>query len=143
MRSNATTVDDYLAELDDERREALEDVRETILENLPDGIVESMNWGKIAYEVPLETYPATYNGQPLMFAALASQKRHMAVYLSAITADPELDRWFREAYRATGMKMDVGKSCVRFRSLEHLPLDLIGEAIGKVTLEDFIALYGR
>ncbi len=78
-----------------------------------------------------------------MYAALASQKRHMAVYLSAIYADPELDEWFRNAYEATGLRMDIGKSCVRFRSIDQLPLDLIGEAIGKVTLDEFIMLYGR
>ena len=143
MRSEATTVEDYLADLDDDRREAIEEVRDIVLANLPDGIVETMNWGMISYEVPLETYPDTYNGQPLMYAALASQKRHFAVYLSAIYADPDLDEWFRSAYEATGKRMDVGRSCVRFRSLDDVPLELIGEAIGKVDVDRFIELYGR
>ncbi len=143
MRSDATTVEDYLAELPDDRREAIEDVRAVILANLPEGFVESMNWGMIAYEVPLEVFPETYNGQPLMYAALASQKRHMAVYLSAIYADPELDAWFRESYEATGKKMDIGKSCVRFRSMDNLPLELIGDAVSKVSLDEFVELYGR
>ena len=143
MKSHATTVEDYLAELPDDRREAIEDVRAVILANLPEGFVESMNWGMIAYEVPLDVFPETYNGQPLMYAALASQKRHMAVYLSAIYADPELDEWFRESYEATGKKMDIGKSCVRFRSMDNLPLELIGDAVGKVSLDEFVELYGR
>ncbi|MGI9584813.1 MAG: DUF1801 domain-containing protein, partial [Acidimicrobiia bacterium] len=82
MRSDATSVDQYLAELPDDRRAAIETVRDTILANLPDGYEEAMNWGMITYQVPLATYPDTYNGKPLMYAALASQKHHMAVYLT-------------------------------------------------------------
>ena len=89
MRSDAQTVEAYLAELPDDRRAAISAVREVILENLPDGYEESMNWGMIAYEVPLSTYPDTYNGQPLSYAALASQKNHMAVYLSGIYMDED------------------------------------------------------
>lgn len=143
MRSSAATVEDYLAELPEDRREAIEDIRSVILANLPEGFVEAMNWGMIAYEVPLEVFPDTYNGEPLMYAALASQKRHMVVYLSAIYADPVLDDWFRESYAATGKKMDIGKSCVRFRSIDSVPLELIGQAVGKVSLDDFVELYGR
>ncbi|NNE72180.1 MAG: DUF1801 domain-containing protein [Acidimicrobiales bacterium] len=143
VSSSATTVDDYLAELPDERRDAIEDVRAVILANLPDGIVETMNWGMISYEVPLETYPDTYNKKPLMYAALASQKRHMAVYLSSIYADPELQGWFETEYKATGKTLDMGKSCVRFTKLENLPLDLIGEAIAKVDLDQFLSYYGN
>lgn len=143
MKSNAATVEDYLAELDEDRRESIEEVRDVILANLPDGIVETMNWGMISYEVPLERFADTYNGQPLMFAALASQKRHMAVYLSAIYADPDLDEWFRSTYAGTGKRMDIGKSCVRFRTLDDLPLELIGEAIATVDADAFIELYGR
>ena len=109
-----------------------------ILENLPDGYVESMNWGMIAYEVPLETYPDTYNKQPLMFAALASQKNHMAVYLAGIYTSDDARDEFEKAYRATGKRFDVGKSCVRFRKLEDLPLDLIGETIALVPVDRFI-----
>lgn len=143
MKSSAKSVEEYLAELPDDRREDLEDVREVILANLPDGIVETMNWGMISYEVPLERHADTYNGEPLMFAALASQKNHMAVYLSSIYGDPDLSGWFRAEYEATGKRMDIGKSCVRFRSLENLPLDLLGEAIGKVSIDDFISMHDR
>lgn len=138
VRSNASSVEDYLGELPDARSEAIAEVREVILANLGDGFVETMNWGMISYEVPLETFPDTYNGKPLMLAALANQKRHMAVYLTSVYADPETLEWFTERYRETGKKMDMGKSCVRFSALEHLPVALIGEAIARVDLETFL-----
>lgn len=141
MRSEASSIEQYLDDLPDDRRAALETVRATILENLPDGIEESMNWGMITYEVPLSRYPETYNDQPLMLAALASQKRHMAVYLSGIYADEEAREKFEASYRATGKRLDVGASCVRFRKLDDLPLELIGEAVGKFGVEDFIEIY--
>lgn len=116
-------------------------VRRVMRRSLPRGYQESMNWGMITYEVPLRRCPDTYNGQPLAYAALASQKRHMAVYLSGIYARPDLRTWFETAYRATGLRMDVGKSCVRFTSLDQLPLDLIGEAIAAVPVDQFIAMH--
>lgn len=141
VSSKATTVEDYLAGLPDERRDAIAEVRETILANLPHGLVETMNWGMISYEVPLETFPQTYNKKPLMYAALASQKNHMAVYLTPVFSDDELEAWFVEEYRATGKKLDMGKSCVRFKSIEQLPVDLIGETIAKVSMDDFLETY--
>ena len=139
MRSEATTAEQYLAELPDDRREAIEAVRAVILENLPDGYEEAMNWGMITYQIPLETYPDTYNKQPLMFAALASQKNHMAVYLTGIYVSEEAQDEFEKAYRASGKRFDVGKSCVRFRKLDDLPLDLIGQTIAAVPVERLIA----
>ena len=155
MRSEATTVEQYLAELPADRREAISAVRDVIVENLPEGYRETMNWGMIAYEVPLEVYPDTYNGQPLMYAALASQKNHMAVYLTGIYMGDADREEFEEAYRATGKRFDVGKSCVRFRRLDQLPVQLIGEWIGRFfsdkawditgevgTLSDYAARHG-
>ena len=139
VSSNATTVPAYLKSLPEDRRKAIAKVRATIRKNLPKGIVETMNWGMISYEVPLRRYPDTYNKQPLMFAALASQKNHMAVYLTTVCGDPKASAWFAKAYKATGKKLDMGKSCVRFRRLEDLPLELVGEAIGRVSLDEFIA----
>jgi uncharacterized protein YdhG (YjbR/CyaY superfamily) len=139
MRSEATTVEQYLSELPADRREAIEAVRSVILENLPDGYEEVMNWGMIAYEVPLEVYPDTYNNQPLAFAALASQKNHMAVYLTGIYISDEAREEFEAAYRATGKRFDAGKSCVRFRKLDDLPLDLIGETVASLPMEQLIA----
>ena len=139
MRSEATTVEQYLSELPDDRRAALETVRETILAHLPGGYEEAMNWGMITYQVPLETYPDTYNKQPLMYAALASQKNHMAVYLTGIYISDDAREAFEAAYRATGKKLDVGKSCVRFRTLDDLPLPLIGETIASVPVDRLIS----
>ena len=100
-----------------------------------------MNWGMICYQVPLKTFPDTYNKQPLMYAALASQKNHMAVYLSCIYSDSKQCDWFENAYKATGKRLDMGKSCVRFSKLEDLPLELIGEAISRVGLKEFLSHY--
>ena len=138
MRSDASTVGEYLSELPDDRRAAIEEVRKTILANLPDGYEEVMNWGMITYQVPLETYPDTYNGQPLMYAALASQKNHMAVYLTGIYMSDESRESFEAAYKATGKRFDVGKSCVRFKKLDDLPLPLIGETIASFAVDEFI-----
>ncbi len=140
MRSEATTVEQYLAELPDDRRGAIATVRDVIVENLPDGYEEEMNWGMITYAVPLETYPDTYNGQPLMYAALASQKNHMAVYLSGVYADEGHREEFLDKYRETGKRLDMGKSCVRFRRIDDLPVELIGETIAAVDVGSFIEM---
>jgi uncharacterized protein YdhG (YjbR/CyaY superfamily) len=137
MESGASTVDQYLSELPADRREAIQAVREVILKNLPEGYEEVMNWGMITYQVPLETYPDTYNGKPLMYAALASQKNYMTLYLIGIYMDDQARREFETAYRATGKRYDVGKSCVRFRKLEDLPLPLIGESIARFGVKEF------
>ena len=141
MRSEATTVDQYLAELPDDRRAAIETVRDAIVANLPPGFQEGMNFGMIVYELPLETFPDTYNGQPLMYAALASQKNHMAVYLTAVYSNENSRESFLERYRETGKRLDMGKSCVRFRKLDDLPVDLIGETIASMDVNTFIENY--
>ena len=138
MRSDATTVDEYLSGLPDDRRSAIEAVREVVLKNLPDGYEEAMNWGMITYQVPLETYPDTYNKQPLMYAALASQKNHMAVYLMGIYMSEDDRQKFEAAYKKTGKRYDVGKSCVRFKKLDDLPLQLIGKTISQFDVNEFI-----
>ena len=143
MRSEAGTVEEYLESLPEGRRHALKKVREVIQQNIPDGYEEAMNWGMITYQVPLEVYPDTYNGQPLMYAALASQKNHMAVYLTGIYMKEANRKSFEEAYRATGKRFDVGKSCVRFKKLEDLPLELIGKTIGSITMNDFVSMVKR
>ena len=138
MQSDAKTVEQYIAELPPDRKDAIEKVRQTILENLPEGYEEAMNWGMISYQVPLTTYPNTYNEKPLMYAALASQKNYMAIYLSGIYINEKARDDFEKAYKATGKRFDVGKSCVRFRKLNDLPLELIGKAIASVGLKDFV-----
>ena len=138
MRYETKTVKAYLAELPEDRRKAIEDVRAVILKNLPKGYEEAMNWGMITYQVPLDVYPDTYNKQPLMYAALASQKNHMAVYLTGIYMDEKSRAAFETEYAATGKRYDVGKSCVRFRRLDDLPLELIGKAIAKMGVREFV-----
>lgn len=140
MKSKATTVEQYLAELPEDRRHALSEVRSEILKRLPDGYVESIGFGMIVYIVPLAVYPDTYNKQPLMYAALASQKNHMAVYLSAIYASEEKRAEFEAAYAQSGKRYDCGKSCVRFRKLEDLPIDVIGDAVASMSMDEFVAI---
>ena len=137
MQSSANSVEEYLETLQEDRKTAISSVRDVILKNLPIGYEETMNWGMIAYEVPLATYPDTYNKKPLLYAALASQKNHMAVYLSGVYADDNAREVFEAAYKATGKKMDLGKCCVRFKKLEDLPLEVIGTAIGSQDVETF------
>lgn len=139
VTSRAETVEEYLESLPSDRREALAAVRKVILANLPEGFEESMQYGMIGYSIPLSRHPDTYNKQPLAVAGLASQKGYMALYLMSVHGDEGLRAWFESAYRDTGKRMDMGRSCIRFRKLEHLPLELVGEAIAKVSAEDFIA----
>ena len=137
----ATTVEQYLATLPADRRAAIAAVRDTVNANLPDGYVEGLQHGMIGWYVPLERYPNTYNGQPLGIAALASQKSHMALYLMTVYGDPTLENWFKRAYADAGKPLDMGKSCVRFKSLDAIPLAVIGETIAKVPVDAFLARY--
>lgn len=141
VQSKAATVEEYLSELDPERREAISRVRMTILEHLPEGYEEAMNWGMISYQIPLEDYPDTYNKQPLMYAALGAQKNHYALYLMGVYQDPEKQDSLKEGFRHAGKKLDIGKSCVRFKKLEDLPLDVIGSIISSIPTAEFISRY--
>ena len=139
MQSNASTVEEYLDDLSEDRRTALSTVRDVINEHLPDGYVDTVDWGVIAWNVPLELEPDTYNGKPLCYAALASQKNYMSVYLMGLSSDgPEL-AWFQQQYADRGLKLDMGKSCVRFKRLDDLPLDVLGESIAMIPVDEFIA----
>lgn len=138
MRSGARSVGQYLQELPQERRTAIEAVRKVILDNLPPGYEEVMNWGMITYQVPLTVYPDTYNKKALMYAALASQKKYMAVYLTGIYMDEQRRARFVEDYTATGKRLDMAKSCIRFKKLKDLPLELIGEVIAAYSVKSFI-----
>jgi uncharacterized protein YdhG (YjbR/CyaY superfamily) len=141
VSSKAKTVNAYLKDLPPERRRVLSRVREVILQNLPDGYVERMNWGMISYEIPLETFPDTHNGQPLNYIALAAQKNHYSLYIMGANQDPAQEARLRQAYAQSGMKLDMGKSCVRFRKLENLPLDVLGELVAGITPKAYIARY--
>lgn len=158
MQSKATTVAAYLAELPEDRRAAITAVRKVILKNLDKDYAEAMQYGMIGYAVPHSVFPPGYHcdpKQPLPFAALASQKNYMSLYLMGLycgcgeegTTDangrsntPEA-RWFQEEWKETGKKMDIGKACIRFKKLEDLPLNLIGEAIKRVPAKMYIERY--
>ncbi len=131
----------YIAGLPEDRAEQISQLREVILRRLPNGYEEQMDFGMIAYVIPLETYSNTYNGHPLMYAALASQKRHMSLYLMNVYGDEETLRWFTEGFAAAGKKLDMGKACVRFKKLDDLPLELIGDVIARTPVADYIAGY--
>lgn len=141
VSSSAKTVEAYLKSLPLERARVLREVRNSILKNLPKGIEETMNWGMISYEIPLTTYPKTNNEKPLSFAGLAAQKSNYALYLMNVYSDPDLASWFKGEFAKRGIKLDMGKSCVRFKKLDELPLDVIGRVIGQVTMKEFIARY--
>ena len=146
MQSKAKTVKEYLAELPPERKAAIGAVREVILKNLPKGFAEIMQYGMIGYAVPHSVYPPGYHcdpKQPLPFVGLASQKNHMAVYMMNIYMDKETENWFIKAYKASGKKLDIGKSCLRFKKVEDLALDVIGQAVGRKSVKDYIAQYEK
>jgi hypothetical protein len=143
VRSGASTVQQYLDSLPADRRVVIAAIREVVLRYLPQGYRETMNWGMISYEIPLEVYPATYNGQPLSYAGLAAQKSHYALYLMAVYGDPTREARLREGFAQAGKKLDMGKSCVRFHRLEELPLDVIGELIASTPPDELIAAYER
>lgn len=142
-QSAAPTVERYLASLPADRRGELARVLDVVRANLPAGYEEGMQSGMIGWHVPLSRYPDTYNKQPLCLAGLASQKQHMSLYLMTVYGDPALERAFRDGFAAAGKRLDMGKSCVRFRSADALALDVIGETIRKVSVEAYIAIYER
>src|SRR3989344_4426163 len=146
MISKASTVKQYLDELPPDRRAAISAVRKVILKNLPKGYEETMTYGMIGYVVPLKTFPAGYGEKkdmPLPYLCLASQKNHMAIYMMGTYGNKDLDKWIRQAYKATGKKLDMGKGCVRFRKLDNLALDVIGQNVSKLSVETFINVYKK
>lgn len=145
MKGNkhATTPTEYINDLPLEQKRALTIIRSVIKKNLAKGFKETMNWGMICYEIPLSVFPDTYNKKPLIYAALASQKNYMAVYLSGIYVNANKYKKFIAEYKKTGKKFDVGKSCVRFKKLEDLPLDLIGKEVASMNMKQFIHIYEK
>ena len=141
VSSKAATPEAYLAELPPERAALVAHVRDLVNANLPAGYVETMNWGMISWELPLAAYPDTYNGQPLGYAGLAAQKNHTALYLGCVYSSPERLKRLQDGYAAAGKKLDMGKSCIRFKKAEDLAEDALAEAIGSIPVEDFIANY--
>jgi uncharacterized protein YdhG (YjbR/CyaY superfamily) len=139
--ASVDTVDAYVAALPEERRAVLTAVRETVRAHLPAGMQERFSSGMISWEVPLERYPKTYNGQPLVYVSLAAQKNHYALYLMCAYVDSAQDLALRDGFAAAGKKLDMGKSCLRFKRLEDLPLDVVGRVIASSSVDDYIAKY--
>lgn len=141
MGSDVSTVQEYLDNLEPDRREVVSAVREVINDAMPDGYEEGIAYGMIGWSIPLERYPDTYNGQPLGYVALAAQKRYYSLYLNAVYAGSVDEAEFRRRWEASGRKLDMGKSCLRFRKLEDLDLDLIAETVAGTPLDAYIARY--
>jgi hypothetical protein len=141
VSSDARTPEEYLASLPEERRSIVSAVVDVIRNHLPPGYEEGMGYGMMGWYVPLERFPDTYNGQPLPLAGIASQKRHISLYLNHVYGDPELEAWFRERWTATGKRLDMGKSCVRFTRLDDVPLDVVGEVIARGDVPSLLARY--
>ena len=146
MKSNAKTVDEYLLALPPDRRALFSAVREVVRANLPEGYEEQLQYGMIGYVVPHKLYPPGYHcdaKQPLTYACLGSQKNYLAIYLMSVYGDPATEAWFKKAWLATGKKLDMGKSCVRFKKLEDVPLDVIGQVIARTPVSQYIAAVER
>ncbi|MCR3753262.1 DUF1801 domain-containing protein [Lentzea californiensis] len=136
VKSQASTVAQYLAELPDEQRAEMEVVRDVVLANLPGGYVETMDWGLIVYAVPLEVSGPTYNKKPLLYVALGAQKRYCSVHLTTVME--EFEESFRARWAETGKKLDMGKACVRFRRASDLALDIIGAEVARLSVTEFV-----
>jgi uncharacterized protein YdhG (YjbR/CyaY superfamily) len=147
MQSKALTVDDYINDLPEDRKPAIKKLRAVIKKNLPKGFKETMGYGMMGYVVPHSIYPAGYHcnpKDPLPFMGLASQKNFIAFYHMGIYANPDLLKWFTDEYIKAGVgKLDMGKSCVRFKKPENIPYDLIGKLVSKITVADWIAWYEK
>lgn len=143
VSSAAATVKQYLDELPADRRAVVSEVRAVVNKAMPKGYREGMLWGMIVWHIPLERYPDTYNKQPLAYAALAAQKNAFSLYLMGVYGDRKREAALAAAYEALGKKPDMGKSCVRFRTADDLPLEAIASLIAGVGVDDYLALYEK
>ncbi len=147
MQSKATTVEQYLAELPADRQKAMNELRKVIKKNLPKGFKEGMGYGNMGWSVPHSLYPPGYHCTPelpLPFMGIASQKNFIAVYHMGVYADPKLYKWFVDEFAKAGVgKLDMGKSCIRFKNPEKIPYKLIGELASKITPDEWITMYEK
>src|SRR5215212_5399266 len=143
QNKTAKSPDEYLDDLPAERRDAITAVRAVVRRNLPKGYSEFVSWGMLNYGIPLSRFPNTYNGQPLCYVALAAQKNYCALYLMSVSGDKGHETRLRDGFKAAGKKLDMGKSCVRFKSPADLPLDVVGELIAAVPVEKWIEIYEK
>jgi hypothetical protein len=135
------TVNQWLASVPAERKEAIQAVRDAVNEHLPKGYVETVDWGMLAWVVPLATLPDTHNGRPLMLAALGAHTKLMTIYLMTVYGDPNVRREFEIAYKKTGKKLNMGGCCVHFKKLDDLPLDVVGNTIARVAVDEYVERY--
>ena len=140
-RTKAATVSEIVKAWPADRRAAMSTVRKNILDHLPKGYEETAAWGVLTYAVPLSMCPDTYNGQPLGYVALGSQKNYMTLHLMPLYGDKKTEEWFRAQFKARGLKLDMGKACVRFKSIEDLPLDVVGAVVAKYPVEAWVRMY--
>lgn len=147
MQATATTPEEYIENLPEERRAPMQQLRETIRQHLPAGFEERIIYGMLGYVVPFSTYPAGYHcdtSLPLSFLSIASQKNFIAVYHMGIYSDESLFKWFTDEYpKHSKRKLDMGKSCIRFKKMEEIPYELIGELATKMTPEEWVTLCER
>ena len=137
----ALTVKQWLASVPAERKDAINAVRDAVNDHLPPGYEETVDWGMLAWVVPFATLPNTHNGHPLTLAALGAHTKLMTLYLMTVYSDPEVRREFQIAYKKTGKKLDMGGCCVHFKKLDDLPLDVVGDTIARVAVDEYVERY--
>ena len=143
VSSLAKTVTKYIEELPVERKEIVKKLRSAIRKNLATGYKEVMEFGMICYVIPLTKYPNTYNKKPLVYCALASQKQYVSLYLSCVYVDKKTRIEFEESYRKSGKKLNAGASCIRFKTMQEIPFDVVNKAIKKFSVKQFIEIYEK
>jgi uncharacterized protein YdhG (YjbR/CyaY superfamily) len=141
FQGKATTVAEYLSALPEDRRKVVSKLRSFVKKHMPKGYKEQIGWGVITYAVPLETLPDTYNGEPLCYTAIAAQKNYYSLYLMGVYGDAKKTRQLADAYKERGRKLDMGKSCLRFKSLDEVPLDVVGEIIASTPMVTYVERY--
>jgi uncharacterized protein YdhG (YjbR/CyaY superfamily) len=145
MNYDVETIDEYIAAIPEGRKPIIEKLRKIISDNLPEGFEEQLSYSMIGYVVPLSIYPKGYHakeGEPLPFISLASQKNHIALYHMGLYGKPKLEEWFVKEYAdRVPTKLDMGKSCIRFKNPDHIPYELVGELCQKMTVDEFIHIY--
>ena len=141
FQNKARTVTEYIAGLPEDRRATVSRLRSFVRKHLPKGYKEQIGWGAITYAVPLKVLPDTYNGEPLCYAAIAAQKNYYSLYLMSAYGDPKQMKWMADEFKKRGKKLDMGKSCLRFKSLDDLPLDVVGEVVASTPMDAYVARY--
>lgn len=141
MNKDAATVDDYMEGLPPERRAMVQTLRSAVKSRLPSGFEETMQYGMISYIVPSERYPETYNKQPLAIISIGNQKNYVSLYLMSHYGDAEAENWLQESFRNAEKRLDMGKSCLRFRKPDDIPVEVISQAAQRLTVDEFIHRY--